>query len=336
VAINCPFFVNEYLKGLPQSLVRGRHVRAYPRTARIRHWINGRLSRKAAPGHRPGIRHLTYYGTDARAGVSNIVTVYDMAHERFPAQFPNSGQISRAKEKAVKLADAVICISHHTRKDLLDHIPLDPGKVFVTHLGFTPLGVPASFSPPQWLGESPFILYVGIREGYKNFDRLLKAYGTCRPIARDIRLACLGGGPFNDTEARLIRSLGLEKRVRQLPADDGLLAYAYAQAKAFVYPSIYEGFGIPPLEAMASGCPVLCGSNSSLSEVVGDSVYPIDPLDEQSIAKGLEEVLGSEAEQARLRTQGRKRAALFSWEKCATETLAVYQAVCRHGQGTLA
>jgi len=325
--INCPLYINEYLRALPPSLVHGRPVEAYRRTARLRHWLNASLGRRRTLVRAPLIRHLTYYRTHPSPGPATVVTVYDMAHERFPGEFPAKDATSREKAEAVRSADAVICISHHTRKELLDLLPVDPAKVFVTHLGFTPLRAPTGFSPPSMLVESPYLLYVGNRGGYKNFEALLKAYGSCRALAKDHGLVCLGGGRFTPDEERLIASLGVRDRVMQSQADDALLAYAYAHARAFVYPSIYEGFGIPPLEAMSCGCPVICGSNSSLAEVVGDAAYLVDPSDEGSLAKGLEAVAGSEAVRERLVRAGSERAAKFSWDTCAEETLAVYRAV---------
>ncbi len=323
--INCPLFVNEYLRGLPAALVRGLHVDEYRKTARARHWLNSVLSRTRSP--RDSIRHLTYYRTDWRRGQTNVVTVYDMAHERFPGEFPANDRTSRDKAASVERADAVICISRHTRKELLELLPIDPGKVFVTHLGFTPLALDPGFRWPAGIADQPFLLYVGNRGGYKNFDRLLSAYGAAKSVQRDYRLLCLGGGPFTITEAARIKSLGLGNRVIQSHADDAMLGYGYSRAAAFLYPSVYEGFGIPPLEAMSAGCPVICGLDTSLAEVVGDAAHIINPHDEGSLAAGMQAVLESQAVRDGLVRSGRERAALFSWDKCAEETLRVYQSL---------
>ena len=141
-------------------------------------------------------------------------------------------------------------------------------------------------------------------------------------------MVAFGGGHFNGREKTLVRSLGLnENQVRQMSGDDAVLCAIYRQASLFVYPSLYEGFGIPPLEAMSLDCPVACSNTSSMPEVVGNAAIQFDPYEVDSIANALEAVVTNSALQADLRQRGRDRLQAFSWDRCALETLNVYRKV---------
>ncbi len=161
----------------------------------------------------------------------------------------------------------------------------------------------------------PFLLYVGLREGYKNFHRLLAAYSRSQLLKRDFDLVCFGGGALGGEERSRARDLGVPTaRLRYVSGGDEALAQLYASAAALVYPSVYEGFGIPPLEAMSVGCPVICSNSSSLPEVVGDAAELFDPLDEDQIRSAMERVVMSEGLRKDLSERGRRRCALFSWQ----------------------
>jgi len=176
----------------------------------------------------------------------------------------------------------------------------------------------------------PFILFVGARGGYKNFDRLLQAYAGRSILHESYDLVAFGGGDFSGNERALVRSLGLnENQVRQLGGDDAVLSVLYQQASLFVYPSLYEGFGIPPLEAMSLDCPVICSNTSSMPEVVGNAAVQFNPHDIDSIANALEAVITNPTLQADLRQRGRERLHAFSWHRCALETLNVYRKVLK-------
>ena len=141
-------------------------------------------------------------------------------------------------------------------------------------------------------------------------------------------LVCFGGGAFTTREIALIKALNIDtKRVRQVPGSDEMLAGFYKAASAFVYPSLYEGFGIPPLEAMSFACPVVCSNVSSIPEIVGDAAEMFDPYDIESIQLAIERVVQDEELKSELINRGKERIKQFSWERCAQETLKVYKKI---------
>ncbi|MDY7029306.1 MAG: glycosyltransferase family 1 protein, partial [Spirochaetota bacterium] len=147
-------------------------------------------------------------------------------------------------------------------------------------------------------------------------------------LLQNFSIICFGGGRPSSKETDLMAHLGLSANcVTYMNGRDPVLAGLYASAKAFVYPSLYEGFGIPPLEAMSFGCPVVCADTGSLPEVVGEAARLFDPTRVSSLQDALESVLSSPAHIARLKSKGRERAKMFSWEKCAAETLNVYKII---------
>jgi glycosyltransferase involved in cell wall biosynthesis len=283
----------------------------------------------AIPIVRPDIIHKTYYYPERyplRAGRS-ILTVYDMIHELYPENFSASDKTSKYKFEAVMKADHIICISENTRSDLLKIWDCDPRKVSVVHLGFDsfqdiPRVKKENYQERQF---GDYILFVGSRSGHKNFLNFLNAFGCADELNSDFNLICFGGGPFNDVEIALISKLELHDHVCQVEGDDSTLGDLYRGASLFVYPSVYEGFGIPPLEAMSVGCPVACANSSSIPEVCGKAVDYFDPLDINSIASSLTRVLGDSKYSELLASAGIAQAKKFSWHKCAVETLKCYQ-----------
>jgi glycosyltransferase involved in cell wall biosynthesis len=223
---------------------------------------------------------------------------------------------------AVKRADHVICISEQTRADLVNLIDIDPAKTTVIHLGFS---LQVSSSEAKRDLHPPFILYVGNRSAYKNFSALLYAYSTRHRLSREFKIIAFGGGAFQNEERLLMQELGIAPgQVRQISGDDHVLADLYRRASLFVYPSKYEGFGIPPLEAMSFGCPVVCSNSGSLPEVVGDAAETFDPTSDEALGVAVERVLNDSMFRERLIRRGHERVRLFSWQRCAEQTADVY------------
>ena len=331
VAILSPLYVNKYLDHVPENLkLHGMQVPSFKYSGRVYRAINSVLIGSAIKRFDPDVVHETYF---SRKGVAPrrakvILTVYDMIHERFPEYFSSASPTRQEKSLAVKRADHIICISEHTRRDLIEILGVSPNKTSVVHLGFSLAIKPI----PKIAGEvlsRPFLLYVGNRTGHKNFAGLLRAYANSTRLMDEFDLVCFGGGSITAKESDLINELGVpESRIRQISGDDGLLGFYYRAAKVFVYPSLYEGFGIPPLEAMNFGCPVICSNTSSIPEVVGDAAYQFDPVDYESIRKAIENVVWDKSLIKNLIDKGRRRVSCFSWERCAIETLDVYRKVC--------
>ena len=174
----------------------------------------------------------------------------------------------------------------------------------------------------------PYVLFVGMRAAYKNFDRLLDALAHSPQLPSDLRLACFGGGPLTPAERERIAAAGLAHRVHPFGGGDHVLASLYAHASAFVYPSLYEGFGIPLLEAMHYGCPVLASRIACFVEVAGPAVLYFEPHDPEDLGGQLARLLSDSALRAGLVAAGKERERQFSWERCARETVDFYRAVC--------
>lgn len=326
VAIVSPLYVNSYLSSASAQLrVMGRGLPAIRRTGRIYRAVNQLLAPSMMRAFHPDVVHETYYATASQAprGSKVVLTVFDMIHERFPESFSKWDPLTREKEVAVRRADHIVCISEHTRKDLVELLGVDPARTSVVHLGFS-----LTRTRTGEAGETgrPYLLHVGGRSGYKNFETLLRAYASRSVLTREFDLVAFGGGDFTPRERALIKELGLsDLQVRQIGGDDAILAGLYQGAALLVYPSRYEGFGIPPLEAMSFDCPVACANTSSIPEVVGDAAAFFDPASSDAMARAVESVLNDAPLRETLIARGRERIKMFSWRRCAEETLNVYR-----------
>lgn len=335
VIVSAPLYINNYLAELPRELVRGMRLSWRPkRGARLVDWVGTALDRMIISGVSPDVLHETYYSyrSVGSASIPKVLTVYDMIHERFANWFAPDDDTAQRKAAAVSRASHVICISENTRRDLIDLYQVDPVKVSVVHLGFESLHVGADSSGVATAisKSAPYILYVGDRIGYKNFKALLRAYAGSAWLRENFRLVCFGGGHFRTDELELIRELSIRPGlIEQVGGSDDVLAVYYRNAAAFVYPSLYEGFGIPPLEAMALGCPVICSNTSSIPEVVGDAGEYFDPGQVEAIRASVENVLQSGERRAELISKGYRKCAGYSWDRCASETLQIYRGMVR-------
>ncbi len=328
VTVVSPLFANHYLREAPPALkVVGLPIRHIPRTGRVVLALNSILVPRIVRGLAPDLVHETYY-SHRRVGPKTarvVLTVYDMIHERFPDAFPPGDATAREKALAVQRADHVVCISEQTRTDLIELLRVDPAKTSVVHLGFG-LSSRTSAVKPRTTLPRPFLLYVGYRGRYKNFSRVLRAYAGSHRLREAFDIVCFGGGSFGRPELTELRELQLPiEKVRHVSGDDAVLETLYRSAAAFVYPSLYEGFGIPTLEAMSCDCPVICSSAGAIPEIVGDAGEMFDPHKVDSIQTALERVLDDPSRRQELVSRGRERIQHFSWTRCARETFDVYR-----------
>lgn len=241
-------------------------------------------------------------------------------------------------------AAAVICVSHHARAELVRILKLDPEKVYVVYeaapAGYRPVADPHELERLRRKYRLPerFLLHVGTLEPRKNLPRLVRAIHQIRQRGCDISLVLVGAQGWHlNGLGREIERLGLQDAVHfagYVPGED--LPGLYSLATLFVFPSLYEGFGLPPIEAMACGAPVLCSDRGSLPEICDGAAYMVDPEDEQALADGLLALLGDAEWRAELSRRGQARARAFSWEKAARETALVYRRVLRPVTGDVA
>lgn len=322
----CPLYVNEYIRSVDGVSVWGEHVYRPPHSTILMRSVNAALSLFFAEARAAvDVYHETYFSRlrAAPRGSVSVVTVHDMIHEKFAAHFSTLDRTSNAKRVAVARADHVICVSENTKRDLLTLFNVDPRRVSVVYHGSS-LRARTPFAPTQRL---PQLLYVGSRGPYKNFAKFIEALGLSRLPREGVSLVCFGGGPLSRTEEAMIAKLGLRQYVRQVPGSDDILLRLFSESAALVYPSLYEGFGIPVLEAMSCGCPVACSNTSSLPEIVGDAAALFDPTDAESMCKAIESILFSPARSAELVARGLHRSTEFSWERSAAATLDVYRSI---------
>lgn len=251
-----------------------------------------------------------------------VVLVYDMIHEQCADLFTQRVDIafSARKQHAVEAADRVICISETTRQDVLAAYAVEADRVQVAYLAHSALFKRAA-GQVNALFPEPFVLYVGSRTHYKNFDFLLEAYaGWAR---RDAVHLVVVGGCWTKAEERLLQQYALLDRVHLFSGvSDEQLAVFYQTALAFVYPSRYEGFGIPLLEAMACGCPVVASDIPAFREITDGCAFYFDPSSPESLHEALERAMQPEAAGMMVK-QAVERAAQFSWEDSGHTILAL-------------
>lgn len=285
---------------------------------------------KAAVGKRGvDVFHSTYFSTIRDKRIKKIVTIHDMIHERLPHIFNTRwDDIEIEKKKAaISNADIIVAVSESTKRDLLDCYPwVEEERVKVIPHGANNLGRPADFEEVRGrygFDTSPgeYFLFVGNRERYKNF-RLLENLLLKKSDKRDELFICVGGENSAGATARL-KEKGLERSfvfLGDVPDKD--LAALYLGAKALIFPSEYEGFGLPVLEAFINGCPVLCGDNSSLPETAGDAAFYFDVHSTDSLEEAMDRL--SSSDRAEVIRRGEKQASGFSWDRAVEQLMAVY------------
>lgn len=285
----------------------------------------GRFLTRRVPESRADVVHNTFYlphGLNRGSRAPRVVTIHDMIPELFPRTRRRLDFITE-KHRYVMAADHIVCVSEHTARDLRRTYPDVKAPISVIHHG-----VSAHFSPstPR-LPELPeaFIVHVGNRQHYKDGQTLLEAFGIIAKRNADVTLLLVGGGELTRREHHVIRQLGMEGRVIQRSMGDTAMASAYANALAMVFPSRYEGFGLPALEAMASGCPVVLAETSSLPEVGGTAAQYFPPGDSRRLAEVLIDLLDDPASRADMAAAGLARSRMFTWQACAQAHAHIYR-----------
>jgi glycosyltransferase involved in cell wall biosynthesis len=269
--------------------------------------------------------------------------VHDLIPFRFPALTPwrYRNAFRLLMRRAIRVADRIIAVSESTRGDLVELLHAPPKRITVVpeaaDARFHPIEDRAAFAPVRLRYALPgrFLLFVGLLEPKKNVGGLLHAVARLKRTGRwpgDLRLVVVGDrGWAVGTLPQQVRTLELEGIVRFLGhVPDADLPLLYGAAEAFVFPSLYEGFGLPVLEAMACGTPVVASTRGSLPEVAGDAAVLVDPDRPESLAEGIARVVGDPALREECRDRGLRRARAFSWRRTAEATLDVYRQAARN------
>jgi glycosyltransferase involved in cell wall biosynthesis len=270
--------------------------------------------------------HATNFVLPPTGGLPGVVTVHDLSFERDDT-FPGGERLRELVPWSARRAARVLVPSAAIGGDVVDHLGLDSERVVVTHEGVAPVffgATPLGDLALEGLGIGrPFALAVGTLEPRKNLARLLEAWRRARLSGWTLAIAGPKGWGPDLPETPGVRLLGW--------LDDDSLPGLLAAAALFCYPSLYEGFGLPPLEAMAAGAPALVGRYSAAPEVLGDAALMVDPTDADAIADGLRRLAEDDGLRRRLTAAGRLRAASFTWERTARATLDVYRAAVEDG-----
>jgi glycosyltransferase involved in cell wall biosynthesis len=283
--------------------------------------------------------HSPFFNAPKEYRGSLVVTIYDVSFLLQPQFHTEANRLHclQGTLNAALYADRIIATSTQTKKDLIDYFCIPEERIRVIPAAHRRIYYPESDVEVirgvlERLGIfRDFILFVGSLEPRKNLKALLQAYALYvkRHLGEELLVVAGGKGWLNDDVSQIGAGLGIAERVKFLGyVQEADLRVLYSVAKLFVYPSMYEGFGLPPLEAMACGAPVITSNTSALPEVVGDAAIVIDPHNCKALCQGIERVLCDDKLRLRMRQQSLARAKLFSWERTAEETLAVYQEVC--------
>lgn len=274
--------------------------------------------------------HPTYYDPyflEYLHGKPFVLTVYDMIHEKYSQIYPDYNNVTiKWKKILIEKASMIIAISENTKKDILKFYNSIPeNKVAVVYLG-------VSLNPnrikefPEFKIPERYFLFVGDRFYYKNFEFFIKSAAELLKKDTSLNVVCAGGHVFTNEEKKLITDLGIEEQIFHYPLiKDSLLVHFYSNALAFVFPSLYEGFGIPILESFACGCPAVLSRSSSFLEVAQDAALYFNAQNCEELKHVLKQIIYNTELRENLKKKGFERLKHFSCRRCAEETKRVYQ-----------
>jgi glycosyltransferase involved in cell wall biosynthesis len=327
----CAHSYNTYIRDtkwlVKKPVLKNLHFKGKLRALKaINERINRRYSNRVLRDARTDLFHPTYYEPyflDLVGKTPFILTVYDLTHEKFFAKGASLDVMLAKKKKLIEAASHIVSISENTKKDVIEYYGIDPAKITTIYLA-------SSFDPGHKKGavqpiDGDYVLFVGSRSGYKNFAGFAKEIGEVLK-KHNIKLVVAGGGELSGAETSLFKTLGIEDRIVFFPhVSDDHLKQLYEKALVFIFPSLYEGFGIPVLEAMQCNCPVLLSNNSSLPEVGGEAADYFDPFTEGSLCDSLDHLIRDEKRRAEMKKQGIVQAAKFNWDNTADRHIEVYK-----------
>lgn len=301
-------------------------------------WHNPNIDKKEILGNLD-ILHSTTFCVPLDFSGKQVVTIYDVSFVTHPQyhQKANIDHCFKGTKDAVEVADTIIAISEHTKRDLIEHFHCPEEKIVVTPLGYDrefyyPISNHEHIKPvlDRYKITSPYIFALATVEPRKNMDGLIMAYDALPPEIKNRYLLVIGGGKgwLDNRIYDLVQEKNLQEKVKFLGyVEEDDLRYLYSGATCFAFPSHYEGFGLPPLQAMACGCPSIIANNSSLVEVAGDAALLVDSSNIESITNALIQLLTDKTLAQSLSKKGIEQANKFSWEKCAEQTLAIYNSL---------
>lgn len=310
---------------LKEFSLKGKH--------RILDFINKQDSIQTLKKNDYDILHPTYYNPYFLKYIKDkplVITVHDMIHEKFPGFFSKKDKTIIWKKEVIHRADKIIAISENTKKDVLCFYNIDPSKIEVIYHGNSinldhTFDVNNNYLPNNYLPNN-YLLFVGGRDGYKYFLPFIEAI---LPIIHKekINILCVGGGHFSKEELSFFEERKISERIQQRNLSDKELIIAYKRALGFVYPSLYEGFGMPILEAFACGCPLVCSNTSCFPEIAREGASFFNPQNSESIRFSIEKILYDTIYRNELIEKGKNIEKNFSWQKTFNQTMNLYKSI---------
>ena len=281
--------------------------------------VNEHFSKKIIKGEDYDIFHPTYYGNYFLGSLKKpyVITVHDLI--AFKDNFYTDTSLRSQMKKTIDNANRIISISENTKKDLVELLHIDEKKIDVIYHGYNK---PESEHKKNELGE--YILFVGRRSGYKNFSTFASAISILFRKEKDLKLVCVGE-PFNSKEVSMLKTLDILEKTTVLTVTEQKLNNLYSNALLFVYPTLYEGFGMPILEAFANKCPICVSNTSCLPEIAGNAALYFDPKEAESIVEAISKLLQDKDFSSELVDKGSERLLYFSWKNTAKQTITSYK-----------
>ena len=303
----------------------------------VKKWLKQQIAELEFTVYKPNLFHATNFVADI-CDIPLVVTVHDLSFLRYPEKLPKERiqWLSEGLPRTLNEASHVIADSSFTKKELISLLGVNQKKIDVVHLGVTPNFNPrnnerlAARLKEYELEPDGYILSVGTIEPRKNISRLIRAYELLPdPVRSRYPLVIVGIRGWKDKDiSNLMEKLARKGELRILGyIPDSKLPFVYAGASLFVYPSVYEGFGLPPLEAMACGVPVVVSNKTSLPEITETAGVLIDPYDVESLSLTVQSLLNDKAKREQMTISGIQQAKKFTWDACAERTLSVYKKV---------
>jgi glycosyltransferase involved in cell wall biosynthesis len=322
---------NEYFKKLNYTRInktfRNVNFRGKDRLLNLQNRLYS--IRKLIEGHFD-IYYQTHYDPYAFKYLSKkkkkITTIHDMNFFVIPeaySDYPFSEVMEWQKISAFKV-DKIVTPSNNSKKDIVKVWNIPEDKIEVVYPGNDIINLD-NFNA-QRIIKAPYILFVGYRQGYKNFKNYLKAFKLVSEKNHDLLFICTGI-PLDEHEKNIISCLNVSDKVLQIPADENMMVNLYRNAEAFVYPSLYEGFGLPLIEAMTCRCPVICSNTSCFPEVAENAARYFDPYSVENMFEVTHEVLTDSGIRNTLINNGTERIKQFSWKKCADRHVSIYKSL---------
>ncbi len=322
-SISILYSPNHYIQDDPGILGEKLGKLLLPTQKKIYKW-NKKYSKYILRKNNFDVFHPTYYEPYFLKYLKKpfVLTVHDMIHEKFPHYFGTDDVLATHKRICIEKAAHIIAISQSTKNDIQQYFNIPDERISVIHHGFQPFTVEKSeiVNIPQ-----KYLLFVGERGLYKNFFGFIEAVVPLLKQDATLNIVCAGGGAFEPEETAFLAKHGISAQVSQESVTDAKLLSLYRQAIAFVFPSLYEGFGLPLLEAFNYNCPVIASNTSCFEEVCGEAAVYFDPYNIDSMRNQIEKVVSDQLLCATLRLKGKERLTHFSIEKSIEQTINIYR-----------